>query len=388
MKKLISLLLIAFLILMGLPSSAFAVPTYASVGPTTNFIGDVGVPSAKGYYINGTLLALGDITTTNLVTEAMLKAVDAAADEDILTYEGTTGDFEWELPDELFVAGANLTWNGDHVTLDVDDSFLLNIGDIGTGVYDFGGADSFEIPNKNASPSVTGQLILDTTVADMTNGNMAFYDGAAVRYLVSLAAADVWSTDDYVVAYDADNDKFYMKVDANSGFTGNFIEHFMDVNAADVDYVHAAINGTGVEQNITTDITNPDFGRNISIFCSNAGTPSGNVTITGNLASGTTGQTDAIAITKNVTTFGVKPFVTVTNINIPSTVAAGTTITVGISDLIGLTNAFNAEADIYNKVVDAVNEFDEISGKGNTTNGTLDCATIAQNEDITVYYHQ
>jgi hypothetical protein len=64
------------------------------------------------------------------------------------------------------------------------------------------------------------------------------------------------------------------------------------------------------------------------------------------------------------------------------------TVTIGIGDLIGLTNAISAEADIYNKVVDGVNEFDEINTKANTTNGTLNCATIMQNEDITVYYHQ
>lgn len=46
----------------------------------------------------------GAITTTigsDKITEAMLKAVNAAADEDILTYETTTGDFEWHTPGEL-----------------------------------------------------------------------------------------------------------------------------------------------------------------------------------------------------------------------------------------------------------------------------------------------
>lgn len=32
----------------------------------------------------------------NAITEAMLKAVDAASDEECLTYETTTGDFEWQ----------------------------------------------------------------------------------------------------------------------------------------------------------------------------------------------------------------------------------------------------------------------------------------------------
>lgn len=285
MKKLIILIILAILLLVPIDALAVA---YGSVGPTTNFSGDVGVPSAKGYYINGTLLALSDITTAELVTEAMLKGVNAPSDEDIFTFESTTGDFEWQTPSEIITAGTNIDWDG--TTLNV------------------------------------------------------------------------------------------------SGLVGNLIEHFMDVNAADVDYVHAAITGTGASQDITANITNPDFGRNITVT-SSAGSV-GVVTITGGLANGTLAQTDAITIVDGGTASGVKAFVTVTNINVSNALINPETVTIGIGDLIGLTNAISAEADIYNKVVDGVNEFDEINTKANTTNGTLDCATIVQNEDITVYYHQ
>jgi hypothetical protein len=73
----------------------------------------------------------------------------------------------------------NLT-AGDHITLtdddlDVDDDFLLNTGDAGTGAYDFGGADSLEIPNA-AGPTVnaTGEIALDTT-----NNQIVLYDGSS-----------------------------------------------------------------------------------------------------------------------------------------------------------------------------------------------------------------
>lgn len=39
--------------------------------------------------------------TNDKVTEAKLKSVDAASDEDVLTYETTTGDFEWHSRDEI-----------------------------------------------------------------------------------------------------------------------------------------------------------------------------------------------------------------------------------------------------------------------------------------------
>lgn len=71
---------------------------------------------------------------------------------------------------------------GDHLTLtaadfDVDDDFLLNTGDVGTGVYDFGGVTSFEIVN-GASPTVDalGEIAFDTT-----DNTLIAYDGSAAQ---------------------------------------------------------------------------------------------------------------------------------------------------------------------------------------------------------------
>ncbi|MDD5355014.1 MAG: hypothetical protein PHY56_00525 [Candidatus Omnitrophica bacterium] len=73
-------------------------------------------------------------------------------------------------------ADTNLT-AGDHITLtdddlDIDDDFLLNNGDVGTGVYDFGGATRFEIPNSATLPETctVGDIYTDTD-AD-TNGSL------------------------------------------------------------------------------------------------------------------------------------------------------------------------------------------------------------------------
>ena len=55
--------------------------------------------------LEGTLDIAGDVSSTGMsstvigndkILEVMLKAVDAAADEECLTYETTTGDFEWQ----------------------------------------------------------------------------------------------------------------------------------------------------------------------------------------------------------------------------------------------------------------------------------------------------
>jgi len=173
-----------------------------------------------------------------------------------------------------------------------------------------------------------------------------------------------------------------------TSWAGNLFVHFMDLDAAGVAYVHANIEGTGGSQDISTAITNPDYGRNVTITCTNNDTPSGDVTITGDLADGTTSQTDSITVSPGATVAGVKAFVTVTNINVPAGIPTGDFVSVGIGDLLGLPNSIDAESDIFNKTVDGVNEFDEISGNANTTYNTLDCATIAQNEDVSISYHQ
>ena len=411
MRKLIILLMVVSLILMSVPTSVFAVFTAVNVGPTTDFTGDINIPTGKGYYINGVLLAVGDITgaaasgansditsITGLTTPLAANyggtgvANNAAS---LITITGAygatltlTNTTAVTLPTSgILVSDAtactDIEGTGLTITtgvLNIDDAYLLNTGDIGTGVYDFGGADTFEIPNKNADPAVTGQLILDTTVADMTNGNLAFYDGAAVRYVVSLAAADIWSTDDYVVAYDADADKFYMKEDADTGgFTGSFIDHFMDVDAADTEYIIKDATGDG--DKIGSIVAMPDYARNITT--TGDAEAAGTITITGTLADGTTAQSEEINLV-NGTTQGAKAFCNITAIVAAST---GGTWDVGIGDIIGLTNSISAEADIYYKTVDGVAVFGEIAGKSNTTNNTLDCATIVQNEDITIYYH-
>lgn len=55
----------------------------------------------------------------------------------------------------------------------IEDTYLFNTGDIGTGVYDFGGADSFEIVNgSNPTIDAAGELALDTT-----SGQLKWYDG-------------------------------------------------------------------------------------------------------------------------------------------------------------------------------------------------------------------
>lgn len=114
------------------------------------------VPESGDFGNAGDLDADGTITDGNVV-EADLKAVNAAVDEDILTYESTTGDFEWHTPSEIITAGDNLTWDG--TTLDATSALTQE------QVEDYAGGLV-----SNATGTHTG---IDITYQDAT-GDMDF----------------------------------------------------------------------------------------------------------------------------------------------------------------------------------------------------------------------
>jgi len=160
--------------------------------------------------------------------------------------------------------------------------------------------------------------------------------------------------------------------------------HFQDLKAASATHIHAAITGTGASQDITADITNPDVPRVATLTMTNVTTPSGIGTITGLVRGVST--TDAITLVAGGTATGVKPFDTITNINIPAGVTADDTVSVGIGDILGLPKEINLTTDVYKKKVNNEDKTIELSGNINATYGTVDCATIIANEETTLWY--
>jgi hypothetical protein len=156
---------------------------------------------------------------------------------------------------------------------------------------------------------------------------------------------------------------------------------FMDVVAKSANAVHVAITGTGAELEVTTAITNPDVPRNISI--TNSANSTGDVVITGIDAKGNS-VTDTIAIVTGGIAYGVVAFASVSKITIPATVANPDTITVGISDKLGLSNILYTSGDVYKVKVN--NADDPTIGTVNTTYGTVNCATINAADDLTIWY--
>lgn len=160
-----------------------------------------------------------------------------------------------------------------------------------------------------------------------------------------------------------------------------------DVRAADDDYIHTAITGTGEEQEITTGIINPDVCRNASIKTTNTNvaSPSGVVKLEGINNLGQSAE-EEITIVAGSTVYGNVAWATLSKITIPAGVSANDSVTVGISDKIGLITAIDNVDNVFKKKVNNVDKSDEISGNVSKVYHTLDCNPIVANEDITIWY--
>ena len=110
-----------------------------------------------------------------------------------------------------WIALGNAVDHGNLIGLGDDDhpQYLLNTGDTGTGVYDFGGASSFEIPNS-ATPTVDadGEIAIDTTVTDWSHGILKYYGGEEMGVVAMPIAEFTSPVDGYVVTYNVINDEF------------------------------------------------------------------------------------------------------------------------------------------------------------------------------------
>ena len=166
----------------------------------------------------------GAMWTGNTETGATVTYQDADGTIDITvsdtTVAGDTGSTGITPGDTLTIAGgtnATTAMSGDTLTVNVDDAFLSNSGDVGTGSYDFGGADDFEIPN-GATPTVdtAGQIAMDTTITDH-NGMIIYHDGTTAMTAIAIPTADLTATDNHIIKYDAAGNKFTMEADAGGG---------------------------------------------------------------------------------------------------------------------------------------------------------------------------
>jgi galactitol-specific phosphotransferase system IIB component len=129
-------------------------------------------------------------------------------------------------------------------------------------------------------------------------------------------------------------------VDVDRGFTAHYQIEAADATAADTDGIHLAVASTGVQQEITTGITQPSVPRNITATAGGTATDikAIQVTIEGtNFADEVITETlPAFTLDTAGTVSGSKAFKTVTKITIPAHDGLGATTAIGFGEVLGL----------------------------------------------------
>ena len=296
------------------------------VGNVSNVAVDVAV-SGDVTMANTGAVTIGD----NKILESMLKAVDSASDEDILTYESTTGDFEWHSMTEM----------------------LSKIGDTrGSILYKGASAWSALTPGTVSYPLVSAgagadpaysQIVAagianNTITATQLSATLTFADGdildlsgitmsaGADEGLALPTYADVApTTEKFYAAYDASNNAIMVRE------SGGWVNTSAGTGAAtNLNFIVTSAEGSLTAESVLT--------AGLGIDVTDAGGDGGAVTIdfdpteiTGN-RTWAAGADATVAWTWNVTT-GTDPTLTFGNDLITSsnsvTIATGKHLTLG-----------------------------------------------------------
>jgi len=221
---------IAFSKLAALTDSYILVGNVTNVATAVNPAGDVEVGNDGATTIQA-----------NAVEESMLKAVDAASDEDVFTYESTTGDFEWHSIAEIIAQMAEGGLPNDSIVeadlkavdAAADEDFLSYESTTG----DFEWHSAAEIAGKLTEGQLPDSIIVSADIkdgevasADITdntitttdlNAALTFADGdqidlTAITYVNAATTNEGIALPTYVAGAAPADNKPYMAYDATN----------------------------------------------------------------------------------------------------------------------------------------------------------------------------
>lgn len=156
----------------------------------------------------------------------------------------------------------------------VVNSSLTNVGTLtaltSTGVVDFGGATSVEIPN-GTTPTVNaaGEIAVDTSITDHT-GLITYHDGTEAHYVVAMPTSNLTAVDGQVVTYNATNNEFELSTPAGGGNVSNSGTPANDqlalwVNSTSIEGIaNLTYNGTALNVPANITLTGTVDGRDIA----------------------------------------------------------------------------------------------------------------------------
>ncbi|MDP7247872.1 MAG: hypothetical protein QF741_04585, partial [Candidatus Peribacteraceae bacterium] len=213
-----------------------------------------GTSNLQGAATFGTTVTITEgALTDDTIVEGDLKAVDAAADEDILTFEVTTGDFEWHSKSDLGIGTATAITDGLIVEPDLDadvaaaDGDWLQYDSTGTNFTWRSSAELLTDVGQNAGTDITADLEEETHASEHASGGGDAVDHDTLTNFVANEHLD-WTNETNDLSTTGNLSGTTLNVDKNA-----FIFGKLAVSGAIVTDSNLAASGTlSVEGNVTT----------------------------------------------------------------------------------------------------------------------------------------
>lgn len=164
----------------------FGTTNILSGGDTTSLNEIDAIDSVTETTLESAIDIAGDVSGTGLgsvtigadkVQASHLKAVNTEADEDIVTYESTTGDFEFHTPSELITAGDYIDWSGTTLNVIAGSTTAVGAVEVADATEVNAGTDAARVISPDAlAGSNFGERPVELVVFDFAT-NVATGDG-------------------------------------------------------------------------------------------------------------------------------------------------------------------------------------------------------------------
>jgi len=237
------------------------------------------------------------------------------------------------------------------------------------------------------------QSIFALNISDPANLSVigSYGDPTRIGSLAYASGMYVWGK--YLIVSPRDTQEFSITIfEIGQGVKRLEVLNYLNCHAEDNDYVHAAVTGTGATVTVTTGITNPDLARTVSITTTNNGSTESNCWVYGFDLNGNALQENVLA-TPGATNYSENCFSIVTQFRFMSSITAADTVSVGISDKIGLPNRLASADDVLKIKINGGDVTDEFSMATDVSISrmTLDMSSltaggIVTGDDIEIMY--
>lgn len=167
-----------------------------------------------------------------------------------------------------------------------------------------------------------------------------------------------------------------------TALTNSGVDQFGKVAASKMNTIGADLQCNGSESTITIGLHNPDVPRVLRV--TSQGSAGGTLVITGTLADGTKDASDRIDLSDSQTSIGKKAFAKITQIALPAQCPIGTTLAIGTTDKLGLSNSIHGQQSVY-KIKRNSSDIDPLPSI-DAENSTIELSPILDNDDISVWY--